>query len=119
MDMTGYGGDSYLTLADLRASGPLQTTITKIEEGQFDKPVASLADGSNLQLNVSNTRRLIKAWGPNSDDWLGREIAIAVEQVDYKGEPTDAIVVTPISATIPIEARKPSTEPDLSDEIPF
>jgi hypothetical protein len=74
MDMTKFGGDQYLKVEDVRASGLVRVTIEAIEDGPFDKPVASLSDGSALQLNITNTRVLIRTWGPNSDDWINREI---------------------------------------------
>jgi hypothetical protein len=119
MDMTKFGGDQYLKVEDIRASGPVRATIEAIKDGPFDKPVASLSDGSALQLNVSNTRTLIRTWGKNSEDWLGREIELEIDQVDFKGEPTDSIVVRPISAAIPISERKTPSAPEIDDDIPF
>jgi hypothetical protein len=125
MDMSKFGGDAYLKVEDVRASGPVRVAIESIEDGPFDKPVASLSDGSSLQLNITNTRKLINSWGSNSDAWIGREIEVSIGQVDFKGEPTDAIVVRPISAAIPIAERKPPPAPaetsdfDIDSDIPF
>jgi len=124
MDMQKYGGDQYLKVEDLRISGPVQATIEAVEDGPFDKPVAVLSDGSSVQLNITNTRTLIKAWGRDSAAWVGREVKLSIEQVDYKGEPTDSIVVRPISAAIPIGERKPpppaeEPPPPTDDDIRF
>jgi hypothetical protein len=65
-------------------------------------------------------RTLIRAWGKNSEDWLNREIELVLDQVEYRGEPTDSIVVRPISAAIPVSARKtPPAGGPIDDDIPF
>jgi hypothetical protein len=119
MDMSKFGGDQYLKVEDVRASGPVKVVIETITEGAFDKPIARLSDGSALQLNVTNTRALIREWGKNSEDWLNREIELAIDQVDFRGELTDSIVVRPISATLPVSARTTPVEPDIDSDIPF
>jgi hypothetical protein len=62
MDMSKFGGDQYLKVEDVRASGPVRVTIEAVKDGAFDKPVALLSDGSTVQLNVSNVRTLIRVW---------------------------------------------------------
>jgi hypothetical protein len=126
MDMSKFGGDQYLKVEDVRASGPVRVTIEAVKDGAFDKPVALLSDGSTVQLNVSNVRTFIRVWGKNSEDWLNREIELAIDQVDYRGEPTDTIVIRPLSAAIPVSARKTPPAATMSpaggpidDDIPF
>jgi hypothetical protein len=85
MDMNKYGGDRYLKVEDIRASGPVRATIEAIEDGAFDKPVAALSNGDTVQLNQSNTRALIRAWGPNSDDWIGLEVELSIGQINFRG----------------------------------
>ncbi len=120
MDMSKFSGDAYLKVEDIRVSGPVRVAIETITEGTFDKPVANLSDGSALQLNISNTRTLVRTWGKNSEDWLGREIELAIGQVEFKGELTDSIVVSPVSAAIPIGERKAPPAPEIDDsDIPF
>jgi hypothetical protein len=62
----------------------MRVAIEAIEDGNFDKPVAALSNGDTVQLNQSNTRTLMRAWGPNSEDWIGREIELSIEQVTTK-----------------------------------
>jgi hypothetical protein len=119
MDMSKFGGDQYLKVEDLRINGPVQAVIETVEDGPFDKPVAILSDGSSVQLNITNTRTLIKAWGRDSAAWIGREVKLSVEQVDFRGEPTDSIVVRPVSA-IPLgEQKRPGPDPIDDPDIPF
>ena len=46
--------------------------ITEIEEGKYDKPVATFEDGSKLSLNGTNVGTLIRAFGKNDEDWIGQ-----------------------------------------------
>ena len=125
MDMGKYAGDAYRRVEDVRESGPLQAKITTIEDGAFDKPVAVLSDGTSVQLNQSNVRTLIRAWGKNSDDWIGKEIELAIGQITYNEKLVDTIVIKPISPAIPMKER--STPPaasapsraELDDDLPF
>jgi hypothetical protein len=112
MDMTKFGGDQFLKIEDIRATGPIRALIEGLEDGPFGRPIASLSNGSSLQLNITNTRRLINVWGANSDSWINREIELAIDQIEYRGELTDSIVVRPISATIPIGERKAPPAPN-------
>jgi hypothetical protein len=57
MDMTKFAGDQFLKVEDVRASGPVRVTIEDIRSGQYDKPVASLSDGSALQLKYRTHAR--------------------------------------------------------------
>jgi hypothetical protein len=126
MDMARHAGDAYLRVEDVRESGPVKATITAIEDGAFDKPVAVLSDDTSVQLNQSNVRTLIRVWGKNSDDWIGKEIGLSVGQIFYNEKQVDTIVIKPISPAIPVEGRKPappasakSSRDELDDDIPF
>jgi len=128
MDMTKYLGAAFLKIDDVKAAGPLQVKIVDIEEGQFDRPVASFDDGTRLTLNVGNTRILARAYGIDSDGWVGKQIQLELGSVEYQGAMQDSIVVVPISEAIPIEQRpkpKPGTGSkkgrvaDMDDEIAF
>ena len=50
--------------------------IKGIENGQFGKPVLVLNDGTSLTLNQTNTQTLIRPYGPESRDWIDREIEL-------------------------------------------
>jgi hypothetical protein len=67
VDMRKYVGETYLKVDDVR-DRPRRVTIVRIKIGNYDKPEMTLDDGSILSLNVTNTRTLTKAYGPNSDD---------------------------------------------------
>ena len=106
MDMTPYAGDVYLRVEDIRESGPKRVKIDRIEDGQFGKPVLVLNDGTSLTLNQTNARTLIRPYGPESRDWIDREIELYVGQISFDGRVQDSILVKPISPPIPLSERK-------------
>jgi hypothetical protein len=124
MDMTRYAGDLYLKVEDIRESGPKQVKIEGVEDGQFDKPVAAFNDGTSLSLNHTNVRTLMRSYGPESNDWIGRNIELYIGPTTYQGRVQDSILVKPISPPIllserkPLKPPKPNPEP-LDDNIPF
>jgi hypothetical protein len=126
MDMTGYAGDMYLRVEDFRDSGPKRLRIDEIGEGQFDKPVLRFNDNSLLSINATNAKTLIRAYGPESDDWIGKEIELCIGETQFQGRPKDSILVKPVSPPIPIGERKtpkpskPTDDPHkIDDDIPF
>ena len=126
IDMARYAGDIYLRAEDIRESGPRRGRIEGIADGQFDKPVATFNDATSLTLNQTNVRTLMRVWGANSIDWIGREIELYIGPTTYQGQVQDSILVKPISRPIPLSERKalkpvkPAPESDpLDDNIPF
>ena len=64
MDMSRYASSGFIKVDDL-TDGPEQKLITNVEEGRYDKPVATFGDGSKLSLNGTNVGTLIRAFGNN------------------------------------------------------
>ena len=123
MDMRQYAGDLYLGVEDVRSSGPKQLKIESIEEGQFDKPVARFNDGSLLSVNATNCKTLVRVYGVESSDWIGKIVELYVGETMFSGKPRDSVLIKPISPAIPVSERtapKPAPDPrDISDDIPF
>jgi hypothetical protein len=125
MDMTKYAGDVYLRVEDIRKSGPKQVRIEGVEEGQFDKPVATFDDGTSLALNQTNVRNLIRPYGPESSDWIGRVVELYIGPTTYQGRLQDSILIKSISPPIPLSERKrlkppePALTPPIDDDIEF
>jgi hypothetical protein len=99
MDMRKYSGPTFLKVDDVR-DGPLQLQITVIKEGKYDKPDIVFESGEMLSLNATNTKTLVRVYGPNSEDWIGKEIELALGKVKYQGELQEAVIVKPISPPI-------------------
>jgi hypothetical protein len=125
-DMSKYMGSRFLKVADVKEGGTFQAKIVAIEIGsKFDKPEAVLDDGSVLSLNATNCGRLGRAYGAEGNDWIGKEIELSVGEVDYQGQPTETILVKPISPPLekkaPVKPQKRSNtgKDNLDDTIPF
>ena len=116
MHMGKYLGSVFLKVEGMRASGPIRVRITGVSEGRFGKPDLTFHDRTQLSLNVTNVRVLVRAYGMDSDDWLDKEVELEVGEIQYQGKPQDIILLKPISP--PIENKAPP-KPDLDDEIPF
>jgi hypothetical protein len=99
---------------DLRES-PVQVRLTTVGEGKFDRPVLGFDDGTQLSLNATNNRVLVGAYGPESDNWIGKTIELRLGEVEFNGNVQKSIVVKPISP--PIGNKTPKSDSD--DNISF
>jgi len=114
--------------------GPIRTRIVNVfEDDRFGRLTLELETGSQFGLNESNANVLIKAWGHDTDNWIGQELAL--ELGTYKDFRTDEEKET-VRVAVPGKSpgadngstpAKPlppsrvntSIEDDLSDSIPF
>jgi hypothetical protein len=112
-----YLGSSFIKVDDVRnCSLPLQ--IATVKEGKFDKLDVVSETGETLSLNATNTKILVRAYGPNSDEWIGKEIELTLGTVNFQGKPQEAVIVKPISPSIATANR--TAKPDaFNDDIPF
>ena len=69
-------------------------------------------------MNATNTRELSKAYGVNTDDWLGREVEFYAGEIEYQGKDQPAVRVRPISPAA-ATAAPVSGDGVMNDEIPF
>lgn len=46
-----------------------------------------------LACNATNRKKLVKIFGPETDEWVGKKVMLHLESVDYMGESFDAIRV--------------------------
>jgi hypothetical protein len=90
-----FSGD-YLKAVDLQGHEPT-VIIDAVEMKQFD-------DGNKLLLkfqgkqkglvaNKTNAGRIAKLYGDDTDAWIGKEIVLYTDQVDFQGSSVDAIRV--------------------------
>jgi hypothetical protein len=126
MDMRRFSGEHFIKVDDIR-NGPLQMQIAVVREGKFDKADLVFETGDILSLNATNTKILVRAYGPNSDDWLGRIIELFLGEAPYQGKQIESVVVRPISPPLkPADQTKPTVivplgddGRDVGDEIPY
>ena len=123
MNMREFAGSAFITVESLR-DGPREEIIDSVATGKYDKPVATFESGDKLSLNMTNVNILIKAYGPNDQDWNGCTIELCVGTLKYNGKDQEGVLVRPISPPKPVAERTPvpTTPPppnDVNDDIPF
>ena len=122
MDMRKYSGKTFIKVDDVRG-GPIQAKIAAVKEGQFDKPDLVFEDGDSFGLNATNTKMLIRAYGPESKNWIEKEIELFLGEIKYDGKLQEAVLVKPISPQIAAKQRTAAAEKlgddEPSDSIPF
>lgn len=110
MDMTEFTGNSdFLKSTDLNRKQPLvkiksvNTRDFSDEAGTKTKPIIEFEGKDKMMvLNVTNTRRLVEAFGKDSDKWIGKEVQLYVED-------------TQMGPGLRLRAELP----DFDDDIPF
>jgi hypothetical protein len=121
MKMSKYAGSTFVKIDDL-AAGPQRKTIESIEDGQFDKAVATFTDGSKLSLNTTNVRTLIRTFGDDSRACLGEAIELYLGTTRYQGADHTSVLVKPLLSPAAATTAKGEPQPghsDIDDEIPF
>ena len=117
MDMRKYSGAAFINIDDVRER-PLQMQIAVVREGKYEEPDLVFESGEAFTVNSTNNRTLMRAYGSNSDNWVGKEIELALGQIKFQGLLQDAVIVKPISPPI-ATADKAVDGGDADDEIPF
>jgi hypothetical protein len=124
VDMKGYAGKHFVKVDDVR-DGPIEGKIVDISEGNYEKLNLTLDTGDCLSLNTTNTARLVRAFGPDSDGAIDQKVRLVLGELTYQGRPREAVLLEPITDEgenaaafgNPTNTTKPSTDP--SDEVPF
>src|SRR5438128_2241097 len=124
MDMSEFAGSRYLRVADLKEQGAFKAKIVAVEKDRkFGKANVHLSEGSTLSLNVTNCQTLIRSFGAESADWLGKEIELYIGLTVYNDEEVETILVRVISAEVEnkkvVTPQKKKVVKDMDDEIPF
>lgn len=118
-----FGGDS-LKAADLQGHEPT-VIIATVEMKKFDngnKLVVTFEGKKKcLICNKTNANRIAFAFGTNTDGWIGREVTLYTDMVDFQGSVREAIRVRakkPVAAppTAPAQAAQGA---DDTAAIPF
>src|SRR5262245_10464711 len=117
--------------------GPIQTRIvTVLEDERYDRLMLELETGSQFGLNEGNNNTLIKAWGAETDDWIGLELELYLDTYkDWRADPPEekeTVRVRAISppktgdqnggaptSKPPLPSSKTARQDDMNDEIPF
>src|SRR5262249_6465264 len=106
MDMKAYSAKVYIKPDDL-GDGHLDETIAEIEIGKFERPVATFETGHLLTLNKSNVSALRRAFGDDSETWIGQKVELRRGKTKYQGTMKDTVVVTPVMNGAPFDEAIP------------
>ncbi len=100
MDMRDAFPGSNLKAEDLKKHGRkgLVVTINTVEMVDLNdgsrKPLMSFTDeDKTMFLNKTNTNTLIELYGPESDEWHGKQITLIADKTDFQGKRVDCIRV--------------------------
>lgn len=114
MDMRKFAGKSFIKLADV-SDGPLTDTIAAVRPGKFEKPNLIFESGAALSLNATNNKALIRAYGPNSEDWIGKEVELYGGEIEFQNRMMPAVLVRPISPALK-PAERTKIAPEFGDD---
>jgi hypothetical protein len=111
----------------------IQTRILAVFESErYGNLVLELENGSQFNLYEGNNSILIKAWGPETDGWIGKELILELGTYkDWRANPPEdketvrvrAVLSgngsTPAASKPLPPSRLTTSEEDLNDMIPF
>ena len=120
---------------DVRDAARTERIINIYEHEKYRCLVLELESGDTFNLNGTNTKILNKAWGYESDGWLGQELELSLGfYKDWKDDPPsdkETVKVRAISpakppeaqngggAVVPVPKSFPPKRDAMDDEIPF
>jgi hypothetical protein len=126
-----YGpANRWLKLEDLHGKPPLQERIglVKPESGKFGERLVVTFEpsGRMLSLNKTSVGNLLRDFGEDDDDWIGKLVEVYAGEVQTQTGPADAVLVRavegPADAAVAAKAKAAKAKlksSDLDDEIPF
>lgn len=118
---TVFGGDS-LKAADLQGSEPT-VVISHVQAKEFDdgnKLVVSFeGKKKSLVCNKTNANRIAFMYGTETNGWIGKEITLYEEMVDFQGKLTPAIRVRAVKQqAAPVRQPARQSSADMGRESP-
>jgi len=116
MDMTQYAGSEskYLKASDLQGRTPTVVieSVSLVEFGDDDggkktKPTCKLVGKEKeLTLSPSFVEEFNRAFGPNSENWIGQSIRLSVKY--YKAYGKEGIVPYPLPVAVAVPVAPPA-----------
>jgi hypothetical protein len=114
VDINSAFPSNYIKASDL--DGPTRLVIAKVSLRDIRgdrKVVAEFTNGDRaLIINKTNARTIARAYGSDTDRWIGKPIELVEALVDFQGNSVPAVRVR-----IPVK-QAAKVEPSLDDEIP-
>ena len=124
-----FGGDT-LKAADLQGTEPT-VVIASVEMKKFDNGnklvIAFQGKKKSLVCNKTNANRIAYTYGTNTDNWIGKEITLYTDLVDFQGSTVEAIRIRPpAKRPVPVRVAQshqapppPPMDEAVGDDIPF
>lgn len=122
---------NYLKASDLKGTTPTVTMshVTSEQMGD-DRKLVLYFQGKDkgMVLNKTNANNIATIYGPETEQWQGKKVVLAVAWVDFQGRSVEAIRVRPphyqqSDAEHQVRQNMPASQPretaDLDDDIPF
>ena len=107
MDMRKYVTGTFISLDDLR-DGSRREKIVDVVEGKYGKPNLVFEGGDMASVNTTNGRVLMRAFGPETTSWPGREVDLCIGPLEYQGGTQDGVRIRPIAAeAVETEMKSP------------
>ena len=89
----------YLRCADLQGrtiSAQIADVVTE-QMGKDMRPVIYFTGKQKgLVINKTKAMLLADAWGPETPNWIGRQVSLRPDKALYEGKVTDAIAISPV-----------------------
>jgi hypothetical protein len=101
MNMTDFVNSNYIKGEDIAQNVLIEATIASVKRKEFEdseKSVIALEDGRQVVLNQTRLKVLIGAFGPNSENWIGKPVILSRGQERYGGKSVPAVRMEPIVA---------------------
>jgi len=117
-----FSGDS-LKAADLQGR-EIPVVISDVSMKKFDNgnKLILTFEGKKKTLvcNKTNANRIAHFYGTNTDGWVGKEVILYPDLVDFQGKSVEAIRVKARARSAKVEtAPQRMAEAGMDDEIPF
>jgi hypothetical protein len=95
---------------DTVRDSPIQARIVNVfVEERYNRPCLELETGAEFPLNAGNTTALIKAFGHETDDWVGHEVELFLGTYkDYRADPVEEKETVRVRAAEPANAVTPT-----------
>jgi hypothetical protein len=115
---------NYLKSSDLQGSTPTVTMshVTTEKMGDDTKLVLYFqGKEKGMVLNKTNANNIASLYGPETEDWHGKKITLAVAWVDFQGRSVEALRVRPpaMNKSAPKQEAPAREMADMDDGIPF
>ena len=99
MDMRKFSGENFVKVNDVR-DGSIKGKVVGLREGRYRKPDLILESGDILSVNATNNKMLMRAYGTESDHWIGKMIELFLGEIEYQGKMQEAVLVRQISPQV-------------------